>query len=1060
MADLKETQEPPGIYFKGLGLASGTLHFIVSIAIIAALSYILGRQLLVGPIGNDGPHQLSYVIWLSKYLPDLPNWFPLAGGGYSAGRAYPLFSFYLLSIASRVTGLSNIEVFHLGAFIATLISAIGIYAVCWTVLNNRTLGLIASVLYLLSPISWFHAYEHGFIASILATAPIPFAFICFDQYYRCRIDGTKGAKSRIWFASFVLLSALAIMLHLVVGAAIGLIVALYVMFTVVFSQNARRRNAWRAGLISLLSSAVVLVPLLAFWLVPLYVYSGAVGQGLRVTPEMVAQHKQYLDELISITPAGTTKWATNASFPLVIAALAAIGGLFGWIYSRKGFVLTLIGIIALLFLASTEIKVAASYLGPFAAYFFGERTLLVTATLFIPIGAAVGVWTLGTILTYPIRIITRPLLERPAPLSGLLTFVGGIGASATSLAIAALFLYAFRSVSSADPEYLDIGGVSTVQHEYLNFGLERLRGIDVHDVWKSGSSNERFWDQLLPERWPPLVVAGEDESLEEARRVLSQIPNHQGVRIDISPYIGRLAQNMVVLSDISQMAIYTVSADLMRSVHGYYGNAMFSREPAGVEYGTPNVINELAEWFGIQYVFIQPELDPTEHYVEGGWIRIAEDQYGGMPIELWSPPVTNELATLTSRPRILVIGREDINSYESVFRIGTRGAIPYQESMLVESGDPVDEHSLEELARFDALVLHGYTYEDSGKAWSLLEQYVTQGGSLYVDTGWQWTVPEWEFEEAPTILPVSRLSWTNYGVTDDFLVEAPEIGGAADPALFSPLVWEGQPWEISGPSRDDVRIWGQVVLSVAGQPLIVAGEYGQGRVIWSGMNLIAHAMDKNNEEEVDLLHSMVAWLLADVGGSDYRVVVERNHPDHVTFQGEVPAGGSAALYWREAYYPAWHAYLIDSEGDRQELPIYRGGPGFMLIPLESDNAAFEVELTWETPITERLAALVSLLAAGAFLGYVIDGEFFERKAFKRFGGRLRRRRSRSRPQGYVEWLEDTSWNDLEKVPSDHVEPNSNVSQNAAREKSETNSADGGRNMNERIPETIKTKGST
>jgi len=44
-----------------------------------------------------------------------------------------------------------------------------------------------------------------------------------------------------------------------------------------------------------------------------------------------------------------------------------------------------------------------------------------------------------------------------------------------------------------------------------------------------------------------------------------------------------------------------------------------------------------------------------------------------------------------------------------------------------------------------------------------------------------------------------------------------------------------------------VRDWGKVVLSAAGQPLIVAGEYGQGRVIRSGRNLILPANDNQND---------------------------------------------------------------------------------------------------------------------------------------------------------------------------------------------------------------------
>jgi len=197
-----------------------------------------------------------------------------------------------------------------------------------------------------------------------------------------------------------------------------------------------------------------------------------------------------------------------------------------------------------------------------------------------------------------------------------------------------------------------------------------------------------------------------------------------------------------------------------------------------------------------------------------------------------------------------------------------------------------------------------------------------------------------------------------------------------------------------------MRDWAQPMLWTHGHPIIIAGQYGKGRVVWTGMNLVAHANDKNNEE-VRLLHNLVAWLVAEKGTGDYPVTVTRDHPDRVEFRMDVPAGKKVALYWREAYYPAWHAYLKTADGARQELPIYRAGPGFMLMPIEAASGRVSVELVWKTPLIERTAALVSLLTAiGLFAGVVSP------TLWPSLLGRLRRPRERTRPQGRVAWLAD------------------------------------------------------
>ena len=104
-------------------------------------------------------------------------------------------------------------------------------------------------------------------------------------------------------------------------------------------------------------------------------------------------------------------------------------------------------------------------------------------------------------------------------------------------------------------------------------------------------------------------------------------------------------------------------------------------------------------------------------------------------------------------------------------------------------------------------------------------------------------------------------------------------------------------------------------------------------MVWSGMNLISHILANDNAEEKRLLEGFLTWL-APIRDNSERPSpsVTRDHPDRIEFEVSTDPANTTWLYWREASYPNWRAYIDDSRGTRK-VPIYRAGPGFMLMPL-------------------------------------------------------------------------------------------------------------------------------
>ena len=993
-----------------LRVISKCLYFVLGIALILCLTYMLGRALLVERIGNDGPHQLSYAVWLEPYFPDVPNWFPLAGGGYSVGRAYPVLPGLVIAAASHWTGMSPIEWFHIAGFVSIVLTAIGIYLFCWSALKNQSLGLIASCLYLLSPISWFFIYVHGFITTVMALAFVPFTLLAFERYFTNLLENSKVGVRRTWFLVSVFLLSLSLLMHVDTGSAAVAGMLMYAAFIVISQKAGHRLRAGRIAVMAILATGLAAGLLLAFWLLPINLYSRFLGGAsqLAADPNVILQGVQSLEEMISLTPPETQYWERNASYPLGFVGLSLVGVFLSWVMCRKWFSASAIGLIAVLFSATTVILAAFTYIGPFS-HAFGLRSLLLLATLFIPIGAAVGSWGIAKLMMFPFDRLGRAILSKKARLQESFGKLLPPFVSFVALLVAASIVFAFRNVSSADPQH-------------LNYGIDRLEGVNLRDVWRTGEEQGSLVDQLRPKSWPKPSVAESDGGVDESLRVLYLLPNNRDVRIDVSPYLGRLAQNMVVYTGDSQLAVYTVSADLIQSMHFYYAGVFFGPGPERANSRSPAVLNELAKWLGTEYVYLNVGTDPTELYNEAGWELAAQDSYGGVPIEIRRFPSTPGLATLSSRPSILVMSNPELDAYTPVFHVAMQGAIPYEEAWFAEGNLPIDKYSLEELQRFDVLFLQGYRYDDSTRAWNLLEQYVRQGGALYVDTGWQWTVPDWESDPAPDVLPVSRLTWTSYGITNDYQLEMPEISGDTDLSQFASLEWDGKPWGVSGTSRAEVREWGQIVLSAAGYPLIVAGEYGDGRIIWSGMNLVSHAYDKENEEEVRFLYDLIAWLTAEKEAANYPITVAREHPDRVEFRANVPTSEKTMLYWREAYYPAWQAYLEAADGSRQRLPIHKGGPGFMLISVPPISGELNIMLEWETPLIEKFAAVLSVITLVVLFAVVADGVFWRGRYSSALGEGLKRRRRKDKPVGRVAWLEspNSDWAET-SAPSSVIE---------------------------------------
>ncbi|GAF84199.1 unnamed protein product, partial [marine sediment metagenome] len=271
--------------------------------------------------------------------------------------------------------------------------------------------------------------------------------------------------------------------------------------------------------------------------------------------------------------------------------------------------------------------------------------------------------------------------------------------------------------------------------------------------------------------WLTSKASNEAHIFGENERWASYIPSKDSFRIDISPHLGSIGRELLALSNASQIYIEPGDLSLIKPGWEYQSNVFYSHDLGVDELGSAKSLDNAVQYFGTEYVLLDAEKDRGDIYKDAGWDFIHQEG----ELQLWGYPGNIELASHTSRPAILITEKPGREIFMTIFRLASDGFLPYEEAMLVEGRERIDQYALEDLLHFDVVFLVGYDYRNRNRAWDTLENYVKQGGSLFVDTGWQFAVAEWEFERTPDILPISRLDWTNYGMADEYELGSIEI---------------------------------------------------------------------------------------------------------------------------------------------------------------------------------------------------------------------------------------------------------------------------------------------
>jgi hypothetical protein len=254
-----------------------------------------------------------------------------------------------------------------------------------------------------------------------------------------------------------------------------------------------------------------------------------------------------------------------------------------------------------------------------------------------------------------------------------------------------------------------------------------------------------------------------------------------------------------------------------------------------------------------------------------------------------------------------------------------RGSTPY-----------IDDYTDQQLADYRTIVLIGYRYHDGNTAWDRLDRWVQAGGSLYVETGWQYVDPDWDAGEAPAALPITSLRWTAIDPG-----AAVEVAGRPAPD-WGALSYQGAAWGASAAGA--TRPGAEPLVTAGGKVLVARWSRGSGRVVWSGMNLLAHATQSKSDAEDKFIVDQASWLLPVTGSAQASL-----QPQWVDGEQAVldlnPASGPALVLFKESCFPGWSARLETPSGTRP-VKIEDAEMDFMLVHLDQVPAGSRLVFTY------------------------------------------------------------------------------------------------------------------
>lgn len=1014
---------------RAAGLALGAVRLAAAGALIFAVAYVLSWQLLwAGMAGAEAPFHLHLIEWVATTFPNLPWWYPWDAMGVSYREAYPLASHWLAVAASRAFSINLEGGAQVIQFTLMPLTAIGLYAFFDWRLRRPVAGVAAAVLFLLSPIGWVEWTHFGLYASWVGMVLFMPALIALDAFFFAWLSGDRRWRFRLSGLAFVVITTVLGLVspHLL---AAPLIAALAYALAL---PRASARRAWRWLLVVVPTLFAGIILLSAFWLAAELQYLAVVrshwaGAGTNFDPAKLTSID--LATLLSVHPIQDGNLGDLYSFTPAVLLPATLGLILAWKYGRAR-VLVGLSLLGLAFLSFRDLYRPMFALPGFPEFaVVAHRPLQLLVSIAMPSLAALGLFELPRLLA--------ELASRRWAWPGHLRFATAIALPIVIVIALASDVYGFAGRVDAGghlaygpslngaPDLRDLwqyhppdvcpqagkGSNPLCRDQDLsaNFSVTQLvtacasgakvrtdapvcRGLLLDDPlnpqWVGDSAlidQTSSWcagrnDPVCAARYLPVNKQLLDLAQWRSPTVACQLgcpPGHKalaklGATFPSAPARAELNSNVAQLD----MAFHTIVGGGI--THSYNDQVIPSRELASwlednmlVKSGVTTK-SELATTLGVDAVVLSAaQADRAADYRAMGWVQVSTE-----PVAFVNPQPSGLAAQWSDGASVLVVGKTQASVpalYNFVFERATSGILPFASAWLVRGPSAtIDDYSDAELSRYSGIILLGYQYNDQSTAWSRLDRYVRGGGHLFVETGWQYVDPDWNLGSAPATLPVSSLQW---GTLDP---SAPALVGGAVDAQFGRFVYGTGGWGAS--SSASLRPGATELVKVGNRVVAARWQLGKGRVVWSGMNLLAHDASSGSTDEDQFVTSQLAWLFAPANGAAAQVSITPgwDGTDRASLALQASSAQSMVLF-KESLFPGWSAQLVTPSGT-EPVRLVGSEMDFMLAMLGPVPAGSRLVFTYGPTPVEVASWCLSAAALVAMIAWLVRPAIFSHGA--------------------------------------------------------------------------------
>ncbi len=1006
--------------------------------LIFALSYVLSWPVLYdGLQGIDYLWHWHLAMWVATEFPGLPFWNRWDLSGVPYRNLYPILPHWFAVAVSRIFGLQLTSAMQLVQFAVTPLLALGVYAFCDWRWKRPLVGIVGALLFLINPLSWIETVDYMWFASQLGVVLFMPAVIALDWYFDLWSSKAEGWRPRLAAVLFMCLSAA---VGAISPAALSAPILVLLAYVLAVKRGMWLR--WMFGPVMLMTLGIVALQLfwmgpffgfLSFvgQRAPALVFNPSLVTtfDIRRLLELIPIRATFDVDRYSISPAVwlpavvglacalrdvrarvpaalsllglallTMQWLYYP-FAIVPAAATFVEALYRPAAIHLRFFVPLLGALALVTVPEAAVRWLGTRARMPALGRLPARAFAVTLTLLILFADVVAF--AGHIAGWPYSLAYGPSFEgtysshgpdirdlwmahtdqcrNPSPP------LPACSSAALTEAFSVTELAAACADSTGSPRTnvpicAALGpNLSKPAWNPASNGL-----IGSTDTWCSGRSDpicsaryDPIWRQLLdPTGWrQPMVgcylawchsVVGVRDAY---GHVFSEPPQRLAVQGEVEA-LAAAGHELTGGAVAGTIAVGGGGAEPSRELYQFVENSLL-KQP-GVE-----VKRELTAITGIDAVALgATQAGQAADYASMGWQKTSDQ-----PLAYQDPSPSGLAAEWPAGNAVLVVGSSQTSAadvYNAVFeRSAAGGFVPFSRGWLVRGRSPfVDDYSAADLARYGTIVLWGYRYHSHDSAWGRLTQWVRAGGSLYVETGWQFVDPDWAGGAMPGVLPVSSAGW---GALDPSASVVVGSGSSAQPdPTFGDLHYGGGGWGASSAPVSALRPGAEAVVTVGGRVVVARTTLGFGRVLWSGMNLLAHATSTGSASEGTLIRDQLDWLLpeapAPANGASPAAAVNLapawSGNEAVTIP-LIASSGPALVLFKESMFPGWSAQLVAGDGSRQQVAIVDSEYDYMLVRLDSPPAGSRLEFVYRPPWSEVAAWVASAVSLVVILVWLV-----------------------------------------------------------------------------------------